>query len=89
MHMVRLGIDLDRRATEIAEDAAEVGTESRPQVVWEQALAVLRAEDEVDVNFGERLRHGGGTNVFLRSFRAHPNERGVGRCASPRACALG
>jgi hypothetical protein len=53
------------------------------------ALAVLRAEDEVDVDFGERMAHGGGKDVFPRSFRARPNENGPGRCATPRAGALG
>jgi hypothetical protein len=71
-------MDLDRRTSEIAQDAAEVGVESGPQVVGEQALAVLRGEDEVDVDFGERLRHGGGKDVFPRSFRARPNENGPG-----------
>lgn len=46
VHMIRFGIDLDRRAAEIAEDAAEVGVESGAKIVGEQALAVLRAEDE-------------------------------------------
>jgi hypothetical protein len=71
-------MDLDRRTSEIAQDAAEVGVESGPKVVGELALAVLRAEDEVDVDFGGRLRHGGGKDVFPRSFRARPNENGPG-----------
>jgi hypothetical protein len=32
----------------------------------------------VDVDFGERLGHGGGKDVFPRSFRARPNESGPG-----------
>ena len=70
MDMIRLRIDLHRRASEITQHATEISMEIWTKVVRHHAFAVLRAEDEVHVNLGERLRHGDEKKPFLRSFRA-------------------
>lgn len=58
VNVVGLRIDLNGRAAELIQNASHVGVKIGTNMVVQHALAVLRGEDEVEVNFGEGLRHG-------------------------------
>lgn len=59
MRMIRLGVDLHRRAAQITQNAAHVSMQFRVQMTRNHLLPVLRRENEVDVDLGEGLRHAG------------------------------
>lgn len=58
-------IDENGCGTKVLENRGHVGVEVRANVVGDEGFAVLGAKNQVDVEAGERLRHGLG-----RPFRA-------------------
>jgi hypothetical protein len=93
VRVVWLGVDLDRGAAQAFEDTAHVRVEIRVDLVRYGSLAVLRREDEMDVDFGEGLSHGVGDSSTYRSalssqvLAALQAARVCGLC--PRASAYG
>ncbi len=92
VQVVGLGVDFDRRTAEAFERAAHIGMEVGANLVRQGSTAVLRREDEMNVEFGEGLRHAGDSSTglpicqagFSRPFRPHC----VG-ISLPRASAFG
>ena len=79
--MIRHRIDQDGRAFKIGKDGREVGVELITNFfILQKGVAIFSAEDEVNVDFGERLRHG--SSVAPSGLRFWVN---AGPGALPRA----
>jgi hypothetical protein len=57
MHVIINGVDERRRAAKILQDRRHVSMRRFAHRVIQQRLAVLRAEDQVNIQPRERLRH--------------------------------
>lgn len=66
MYVIGRASRLERRTLKVVKDPVEIRVQSGPRLALDQWLAVLGAEDEMDENFREGLRH----CDELRPFRA-------------------
>src|SRR3954452_22292574 len=88
MRVVRHAVDRNRGHFLVAADACQIRPEFRLDILGDGGLTILCAEDEMDVIFDERVRHG-----LCRPFRALiltltlPTAHAVGSIISP--CGLG
>ncbi len=79
--MIGLSVDLDARRIEVPQNTADVGVEVGTDIIAQSVrFPVLRGEDEMDVNLGERLRlclppePFQGSSLFLNSYPGRDDE---------------